>query len=111
MEIKDNKTQIPLAHYRVLFAQADPEEIAARTGVHYDPQSRCFTLEMMAAKLEITWPDGGFHFADNVHELSEYTSILPLRFLLEALPSITMRRSVPMSRLMEMMVRSGLVTA
>ena len=28
-----------------------------------------------------------------------------------SLPSMVMRRSVPMSRLMEMMVRSGLVTA
>ena len=83
MEIKDNKTQIPLSHYKTLLAQADPEEIAARTGVAYDSAAGTFTLHLLAAELVITWPDGNFRYADSVRELSEYTSILLLRFLLE----------------------------
>lgn len=83
MEIKDNKTQIPLSHYKTLLAQADPEEIATRTGVVYDAAAGTFTVHLLAAELVITWPDGNFRYPDSVHALSEYTSILLLRFLLE----------------------------
>lgn len=90
MEIKDNKTQVPLSHYKTLLAQADPAEIAARTGVRYDPDAGVFELTFLAAKLEISWPEANFRFADKVRELTEYTSILLIRYLLESHSSESM---------------------
>ena len=46
MEIKDNKTQIPLSHYKALLAQASPEEIGVRTGAVYDADAGVFVMQM-----------------------------------------------------------------
>ena len=82
MEISDNKTQIPLQHYKALFAQADPEEIAVRTGAVYEPQTGLFTMHMLGVTVEVLWPDGTVTFPDSDRELSDYYTILLLRFLL-----------------------------
>ena len=83
MEIKNNKTEIPLAHYKALFAQADPAEITARTGASYLPESGCFEMRMMGQRVRMSWPDGIVEFPDSERTISEYSSILLLRYLLD----------------------------
>lgn len=83
MEIQDNKTQIPLSHYRALFAQAMPEALAVRSGAVYDPDAGTFAMRLLGARLLVAWPDGTISFPDGDRELSEYASILVLRYLLE----------------------------
>ena len=83
MEFKDNKTLVPLAHYRARFAQARPEEIAVRTGVVFDPDGGEFAMDMLGARLLVSWPEGTLRFPGGERELSDYFSILVLRYLLE----------------------------
>ena len=52
---KNNITERPLEHYMGLFREADPAEMAARTGVHYDGKS--FHLQVMGQERIISWPD------------------------------------------------------
>ncbi len=60
MEIVNNKTERPLAHYRGLFAQADPEKLAARSCASYSDTTRNFTLMVMGRPFYISWPEGEF---------------------------------------------------
>ena len=36
MEIRDNKTGVPLEFYTGKFSESDPEEMSRRTGVNYE---------------------------------------------------------------------------
>ena len=83
MEIKDNKTEVPLAHYKACFAQAAPEEIAVRTGTVYEPETGEFSLQMMGKRVCVSWPEGNVSFPDSDRTISGYASILLLRYLLE----------------------------
>ena len=83
MEIKNNKTEIPLAHYRARFAQAKPEDMAVRTGAVYEPESGVFTMHMMGQRVCVAWPEGLVSFPDGARTMSEYSSILLLRYLLD----------------------------
>ncbi|MBR3275926.1 MAG: DUF3786 domain-containing protein [Eubacterium sp.] len=71
----NNLTELPLAHYRELFREADVQEIAARCGL--TPEENTFTLTVCGDEKKITWPDfenEGFRDKDR---------ILFLRYLLE----------------------------
>lgn len=83
MEFKNNKTDVPLAHYRALFAQGDPEEMAKRTETEYDPGAGTFVLRMMGQRVQISWPEGLVSFPDSDRTITDYSSILLLRFLLD----------------------------
>ena len=84
MEIKNNKTEVPLAHYRALFAQADPEEIAVRTGAVCEPEPGAFAMHMLGRRVRVAWPEGIVSFPeDGARAVGDYVSILLLRYLLE----------------------------
>lgn len=83
MEIIDNKTQIPLTHYKALFAQASPEEIAVRTGAVYEPDAGVFEMQMLGTKVTVTWPEGSVAFPESGIAITDYHSILLLRYLLQ----------------------------
>ena len=83
MEIRNNKTEIPLAHYKALFAQADPEEMAVRSGAVYQRENGVFEMRMMGQRVLVSWPEGNVSFPDSARTISEYSSILLLRYLLD----------------------------
>jgi len=83
MEIRNNKKDIPLTHYKSLFAQADPEEIAARSGAVYQREDGAFEMHMMGQRVLVSWPEGNVTFPDSARTISEYSSILLLRYLLD----------------------------
>lgn len=83
MEIKNNKTDIPLAHYRARFAQADPQEMVSRTEARFDPDTGVFTLNMMGQRVCVSWPEGLVSFPDSARTISDYSTILLLRYLLD----------------------------
>ncbi len=55
MEIKDNKTGVPLEHYISEFSSMNPEEMSVKSGVPYDGQA--FSLTIMGRPVKVTWPD------------------------------------------------------
>ena len=83
MEIKNNKTEIPLSHYKALFAQADPKEMSLRSGAAFEPDTGLFSMHMMGQRVFVSWPEGAVSFPDSTRTISEYSSILLLRFLLD----------------------------
>ena len=84
MEIKNNKTEVPLAHYRALFAQADPEEIAVRTGAVFEPEPGTFAMHLLGRRVRVAWPEGIVSFPeDGARPVGDHVPILLLRYLLE----------------------------
>ena len=55
MEIKDNKTGVPLEHYTARFAEADPMEMSRRSGVPFD-RDGFFRLTLMGREVSVSWP-------------------------------------------------------
>ena len=53
---RGQKDRAPLEHYLEEFAAADPEEIAARTGVAFDAQSQRFKLRFVGRPTTVSWP-------------------------------------------------------
>ena len=84
MDIKDNKTGIPLAHYLGLVAAADPNELAARTGTQYDAAAGVFRLRFLGRDVTITHPGFDARYAESDERLRDVEKILLARFLLEA---------------------------
>lgn len=72
-----NQTELPKEHYMGLFHDADPTEIAARTGAEYDPETKRFNVSMLGEKLSVTWPD----YPEATWK--GYENILCIRYLLE----------------------------
>ena len=58
MEVVNNKTERPLAHYRELFAQADPEALGAKGIASYNSDTKKFTIMVMGRPFFIRWPEG-----------------------------------------------------
>lgn len=58
MEVVNNKTERPLAHYRELFAQADPETLGAKGIASYNSDTKKFTIMVMGRPFFIRWPEG-----------------------------------------------------
>ncbi len=83
MEIRNNKTEIPLAHYRARFAQENPEEMSVRSGAVFDRETGAFSMHMVGRRVCVSWPEGLVSFPDSTHKSNEYLSILLLRYLLE----------------------------
>lgn len=54
---KDSLTRMPLEHYTAQFASGDPEEMAVRCNVDYDPERRTFSLKIMDRTYTVTHPD------------------------------------------------------
>ena len=60
MEVVNNKTERPLAHYRELFAQADPQALGAKGIASYNSDAKKFTITVMGRPFFIRWPEGEF---------------------------------------------------
>ena len=84
----NNKEQVPLEHYLEIYRDADPEEIAQRTGVRWDPEAKCFTLTFLHREYEVSWPALTIKVLDHEKlyappEASAQAKIFILRYLLE----------------------------
>lgn len=51
---KNNKEEVPFAHYLALFAKLDPEEASARLQIPFDGQ--CFTVTLLGKTYTIDYP-------------------------------------------------------
>ena len=76
MEIVNNKTERPLAHYRDLFAAADPVKMAAQSCADYSEQTKKFTVMVLGHPFFVSWPDASFlttpiYFAPKEKTVSE----------------------------------------
>lgn len=84
---KDNKERLPWEHYLSQYEQADPEEIAQRLQIDYEPETKRFTLELLGTVYFVTWPDFQVsHKADSIgcYPLEDVIAakILVIRYLL-----------------------------
>ncbi|MBQ4370306.1 MAG: DUF3786 domain-containing protein [Oscillospiraceae bacterium] len=79
MEIKDNKTGVPLEHYRTLFVSKDPFEMSLRSGIEFRDGS--FRLRLLDRPVEISHPDMSIRYADDGAELRPAAKILLLRLI------------------------------
>ncbi len=80
MEVVNNKTGLPLEHYRSLFRDADPMELSHNSGVELSGIT--FTLSLLNRQILVTWPDAAFTLDDGTKP-GDYTEILVLRRILE----------------------------
>lgn len=81
MEIANNKTGIPLEHYRAVYRALDPSGISARTGSAFD--GTCFSLTLLGRAVKVSFPEGRAVYAGDGPELDDVSSILLIRYLLE----------------------------
>ena len=79
MEVKDNKNEMPLRHYRTLLASLDPAAVSGRTGVPY--MDGCFRTKLLDREVTVSWPEGEARWASSGGELRPNASILLLRLL------------------------------
>ena len=70
---KDSKERIPFEHYLEAFRQADPEEIAVRCALPYDPENKTFQICLMGVNYTVAWPS-----YEIIHEESDQTGYYPL---------------------------------
>ena len=60
MEVVNNKTERPLAHYRELFANANPEELGQKGIASYMAPMKKFTINVMGRLYFVSWPEAEF---------------------------------------------------
>ncbi len=70
---KDSKERIPFEHYLEAFRQTDPEEIAVRCALPYDPENKTFQVCLMGVNYTIVWPS-----YEIIHEEGDQTGYYPL---------------------------------
>lgn len=70
---KDSKERIPFEHYLEAFRQADPEEIAVRCALPYDPENKTFQVCLLGVNYTIVWPS-----YEIIHEEGDQTGYYPL---------------------------------
>jgi len=83
IESKNNKTAIPLAHYKALYEKLDPHTAAARCGITFDEEKGCFVLNHLGESVTLDFP--AFR-AVKVHDrqpLSDGAELLLIRYLIE----------------------------
>ncbi len=79
MEVKDNKNEQPLLHYRAMLAGIDPAAVSGRTGVPY--MDGCFRTRLLDREVLVSWPEGEARWASSGNELRPNACILLLRLL------------------------------
>lgn len=90
---KNSKEDIPFGQYMEQYQQMDPQECAARTGIPYNEETRCFRLRMLQKEYLVSWPELSVMQTDTqdtsyavlVQEIP--AKILALRFLLHGVLS------------------------
>ena len=53
--IRDNKSEMPLRHYKALFTELDPAEVSARTGLDFN--GGYFVIDILGHTLHAKWPE------------------------------------------------------
>ena len=91
IEKNNNLEEVPFEYYLQQYHQADPEEIALRTGIPYDKALQSFTLTFLQRQYSVTWPEYHIHCIDQTEgyaplEDMAKAQILAIRFLLEHVP-------------------------
>ncbi len=90
---KNSKEDIPFGQYMEQYQQMDPQECAARTGIPYNEETRCFRLRMLQKEYLVSWPELSVTRTDTQDTsyavLAQETParILALRFLLHGVLS------------------------
>jgi hypothetical protein len=79
--VKNQKEDVPLAHYLALYRDLDPLETARRTGLLYDAGTENFALCLMGTEYRIAFPLFKALPPSGAPELSPYEEILLLRYL------------------------------
>lgn len=80
MEIKDNKTGVPLEHYISEFSSKNPEEMGRSSGVPYDGQA--FSLTIMGRPVKVTWPDMEASYTETGEKTKANVRILLARLIM-----------------------------
>ena len=81
MEITNNKTGVPLEHYKNAFSQLDSDSISARTGAVLENNS--FSLKLIGRDVNVLFPQGTAVFANTGDVLDDVGNILLVRYLIE----------------------------
>ena len=79
MEVRDNKNEQPLKHYRALLAEMDPAAVSGRTGIPFG--DGCFRTRLLDRDVLVTHPAGEARWADSGAPLRPNAAILLLRLL------------------------------
>lgn len=77
----NNKTGVPLEHYRQIYRAHVPEDMALCCGLEY--AESCFSLVLLQRQVKLSFPGGFAIDADAGSELDETATILLLRYLTE----------------------------
>lgn len=80
-QIPNNKTGVPLEHYRKALSELSPEDVALRCRLSFEDNEFSITLLTDCAKLR--WPEGTAYAKGSGDELSDVETILLLRYLIE----------------------------
>ena len=80
MEIKDNKTGVPLEHYISVFSSMNPEEMSLKSGVAYSDGAFLFTL--MGRPVRLAYPSMETYY-DNGEKTKSNIRILLARLVME----------------------------
>lgn len=81
MEITNNKTGVPLEHYRSVYRSLDPAAVSARTGSGFD--GTCFSLTLLGRAVKVSFPEGKVEYTNDGASLDDVSSILLIRYLIE----------------------------
>lgn len=81
MEIKDNKTGVPLEHYTAEFAAADPQELSLASGIAYDAGT--FRIRLMGRPVAVRWPVMTVSYEDDGSQAKANVRILCARRILQ----------------------------
>ena len=84
MEIKDNKTGVPLEFYTDKFSERDPEEMSRRTGIPYNNGK--FTFAFLGREVTVSYPAMEAVYSENGSPAKSNIRILLGRFLMEGNP-------------------------
>ena len=82
-EIVDNKTGVPLEHYRKVYRECDPNEASRRSAVPYSEEQTAFKLTLLGRDVQLMHPELELRAADNGEVLAPNATILITRLVLE----------------------------
>ena len=82
MQIENHKEEVPFAHYEGLFRQAEPAEMAQRTGAKWDGKE--FYVNLLGREFAISHPDYALRALDDGALPPLPTQTFLLRYLLES---------------------------
>ena len=83
-KIQNNKEMVPFEHYVALYGKLDPAEAAARCGVRFDHEKKCFQMRLLDADYELSYPEFAISGPEDGFALRNLPAqMLLIRFLLE----------------------------